>query len=607
MYKKHVRLEPLKKYPTNDHLLMSLETAQKTRGCTVELPWKLEGAEMGYSLTVRVELGGQSPIWALYEQGANSKILWSQTFTDMELLNDVILFTAPPPKLNKSLVSILNEGLPASVLGDSPSNLTNPVNQPYPQQSQQGYPQSLNPNQPYPQQGYPPAPNQPYPQQSQQGYPQSPNPNQPYPQQGYPQSPNPNQPYPQQGYPQSPNPNQPYPQQGYPQSPNPNQLYLQQGYPQSPNPNQPYPQQGYPQSPNPNQPYPQQGYPQSPNPNQPYPQQGYPQSPNPNQPYPQQGYPQSPNPNQPYPQQGYQQNSINPNFPVIEDSILNSSSNALGSLSPAKSLNLIQSDLKHLDSNIDNLAYNNTSIIDKNLIKKRPNLLLGTFLVEAKLVPEPTIDAALQLQDMIKAKTLTKAQAAIALRRTHERGGNVDNHIPEDLSPKILSGGDTKIQGPPLGQLLVDARILPASILKSALALQEVVRTGSINIDDALKTITLEHKKLIALTQEAKKQNETDPEIVSDAVQLLTNAGLLNKDDLEKAKLKYANNGGKLSSILIQDKFIDSLLLQIAITASEYLKKNALKIEQAIIILHYCQRSRVGFKDAVSELGFDLN
>ncbi len=532
MYKKHVRLEPLKKYPTNDHLLMSLETAQKTRGCTVELPWKLEGAEMGYSLTVRVELGGQSPIWALYEQGANSKILWSQTFTDMELLNDVILFTAPPPKLNKSLVSILNEGLPASVLGDSPSNLTNPVNQPYPQQSQQGYPQSLNPNQPYPQQGYPPAPNQPYPQQSQQGYPQSPNPNQPYPQQGYPQSPNPNQPYPQQGYPQSPNPNQPYPQQGYPQSPNPNQ---------------------------------------------------------------------------PYPQQGYQQNSINPNFPVIEDSILNSSSNALGSLSPAKSLNLIQSDLKHLDSNIDNLAYNNTSIIDKNLIKKRPNLLLGTFLVEAKLVPEPTIDAALQLQDMIKAKTLTKAQAAIALRRTHERGGNVDNHIPEDLSPKILSGGDTKIQGPPLGQLLVDARILPASILKSALALQEVVRTGSINIDDALKTITLEHKKLIALTQEAKKQNETDPEIVSDAVQLLTNAGLLNKDDLEKAKLKYANNGGKLSSILIQDKFIDSLLLQIAITASEYLKKNALKIEQAIIILHYCQRSRVDFKDAVSELGFDLN
>ncbi len=593
MYKKHIRLEPLKKYPTNDHLLMSLETAQKTRGCTVELPWRLEGAEMGYSLTVRVELGGQSPIWALYEQGANSKILWSQTFTDMELLNDVILFTAPPPKLNKSLVSILNEGLPSSVLGDSPNIQANPN---YP--NQPGYPQ-VNSNYPS-QQGYPPA-NQNY--SNQQGYPQ-PNPNQPYPnQQGYPQA-NPNQPYPnQQGYPQ-PNPNQSYPnQQGYPQ-PNPNQPYSnQQAYPQ-PNPNQPYSnQQGYPQ-PNPNQPYSnQQGYPQ-PNPNQPYPnQQGYPQ----NQAYPpQQGYPQ-PNPNQPYPNQGYPQNTFNPNFPVIEDNILNSANNSLGSLSPAKSLNLIQSDLKHLDSNVDNSAYNNTSIIDKNLIKKRPNLLLGTFLVEAKLVPEPTIDAALQLQDMIKAKTLTKAQAAIALRRTHERGGNVDNHIPEDLSPKILSGGDTKIQGPPLGQLLVDARILPASILKSALALQEVVRTGSINIDDALKTITLEHKKLIALNQEAKKQNETDPEIVSDAVQLLTNAGLLNKDDLEKAKLKYANNGGKLSSILIQDKFIDSLLLQIAITASEYLKKNALKIEQAIIVLHYCQRSRVGFKDAISELGFDLN
>ncbi len=476
MYKKHIRLEPLKKYPTNDHLLMSLETAQKTRGCTVELPWRLEGAEMGYSLTVRVELGGQSPIWALYEQGANSKILWSQTFTDMELLNDVILFTAPPPKLNKSLVSILNEGLPSSVLGDSPNIQANPN---YP--NQPGYPQ-VNSNYPS-QQGYPPA----------------------------------------------------------------NQNYSNQ-----------------------------------------------------------QGYPQ-PNPNQPYPNQGYPQNTFNPNFPVIEDNTLNSANNSLGSLSPAKSLNLIQSDLKHLDSNVDNSAYNNTSIIDKNLIKKRPNLLLGTFLVEAKLVPEPTIDAALQLQDMIKAKTLTKAQAAIALRRTHERGGNVDNHIPEDLSPKILSGGDTKIQGPPLGQLLVDARILPASILKSALALQEVVRTGSINIDDALKTITLEHKKLIALNQEAKKQNETDPEIVSDAVQLLTNAGLLNKDDLEKAKLKYANNGGKLSSILIQDKFIDSLLLQIAITASEYLKKNALKIEQAIIVLHYCQRSRVGFKDAISELGFDLN
>ena len=601
MYKKHVKLEALKKYPTIDHLCISLETAQKTRGCTVELPWKVEGADIGYSLTVRVELGGQVPVWALYEQGKNSRILWSQNFTDMELLNDIIHFTAPPPKINKPLASILSQGLQNSVLDEKPSKTvasdTDKLVPPGRPDNQSPYPNNPNINQYPPNTPYPNNPNiNQYPPNT--PYPNNPNINQYPPNTPYPNNPNinqypPNAPYPNNPYVNQYPPNTPYPNNPYPNNPNINQYSPNNPYPNNPNINQYPPNNPYPNNPNINQYPPNNPYPNSPNINQYPPNNPYPNNPNLNQ------YP----PNNPYP------NSFNAsqnpeNLPYQENANVGLSNNVAQA---AQSLSLIQTGLNNLNTGSGGQALANKVSLDDNLIKKRPNIMLGAFLIEAKLVPEPTIDAALQLQDMIKAKTLSKAQAAVALRRTHERGGNVDIHIPEELGSKIAGSNDTKIQGPPLGQLLVDARILPASILKSALALQEVVRSGSINLDDALKTLILENKKVLRDLEVAKKQTDNDPQIIYDAIQLLINAGLMDAKDLEAANKTQINNGGKLSSILVQNKKVDSLILQIAVTACEYLQKNIIKTEQAIILLHYCQRSRVGIKDAMTELGFDIN
>ena len=470
MYKKHIKLEPIKKHPTMDHILACLQTAEKSRGSTVELFWKPEGAKLGYSLTVRVEIGGHQPVWSLYEQGEFSKNLWSQTFSTLDLLYEVIFLTAPQEDVKPEPTSVLSHGLEPSVL-DSVSTGKQNVDE----KLKDSQPNSLenNPNAPFP-------PN----------------------------------------YQPTPYPQQPYPQQFYP----PN-------YPQPPYSQPPYPQPPYPQPP-----YPPQFYPPN------YPTPYY-----------------APEPSQT--QSGY--NYVQPS---------SSSSNTF----------------------INNL--------DNDLIKKRPNILLGTFLVEASLVPEPTIEAALELQSMIKKAQITQAQAAIALRRFHEKGGHVDSHIPEDLSP--LS--QRKFQGPPLGQLLIDARIINLDTLNQALTLQEALRAGAIELKEACTVINRDFMKAKADNYAKKSKQVEEPQAYADAYKLLIQAGLFTDDKFNQAKIINFKKGGKLSNTIVQENFLDSLLLKVAVKCSEAISQDKLKIEQSIILLHYSQRARVDFDDAIKELGFDI-
>ncbi len=77
-------------------------------------------------------------------------------------------------------------------------------------------------------------------------------------------------------------------------------------------------------------------------------------------------------------------------------------------------------------------------------------------------MPESTVDAALQLQELVRSGKLSTAQAGEAVRRAHVRGGGVD--------PKLIAapvtGDAMKGDAPPLGQILVEAAIIRGPIIR---------------------------------------------------------------------------------------------------------------------------------------------
>jgi hypothetical protein len=376
------------------------------------------------------------------------------------------------------------------------------------------------------------------------------------------------QPYPQPGYPPYGQPQPPYQQPGYPPGYQP-----QPGYPLPPGYVPPGYPPGYAQPPGYQQPpgYPP-GYAQPPG----YQQQpgyppGYAQPTDPNQPY--NPYPQAqPQYQQGYPPQQYQQQGQAPPYQQQYQQ-----QGAYG-------------------APIDTTGQIPRMSADSDLIAKRPNILLGEFLVQAGLIPEATLEAALQLQELVRSGSLGTRQAAEAVRRAHNRGGELEQFSASTTKEAGLG----KIDAPPLGEILVEAGLIRFVILKAVLNLQEVVRTGALSKEDAIQAFIQEH-----FGKSGKPEEKADEDTGKRAIELLNKAKLIQDQDLQTALSVRKKHGGELWKILVAAGKLDNVTYEAANTCQKLLTENRLKIEQAIIALHYCQRSRVSFDEAIGELGWE--
>jgi hypothetical protein len=233
---------------------------------------------------------------------------------------------------------------------------------------------------------------------------------------------------------------------------------------------------------------------------------------------------------------------------------------------------------------------------DSDLITKRPNVLLGDFLVDTGLIPATTLEAALQLQEMVRNGSLSTTQAAEAVRRAHNRGGEMEQFSPS-TPPSDTSV--VKVNAPPLGEILVEAGLIRVNILKAALNLQEVVRTGALTKDEAVEAFIQEH------FGKAGKQGTGESTHDQNILELIIKAKLILPGDLDAAIAVKKKHGGEVAKILEAAGKVDKITYEAAGRCQTLLEEKRLKIEQAIIALHYCQRSRVSFDDAIDELGWE--
>ena len=612
--KKYLRLDKLARTPRLSDVRNLLNEAKKAKSCTVELPWRSENLGLPFSLTVRADVGTTEPIWTLYEgEGATSRVMWSTGFDDVELLYDVLTLSLPsdgpnifaPAEQPKTAGgqrgrSVLDRGQGESSTQSEASSGPS-IDRSYDASAGSSYENALMKPEDNDFSGY-------YKKKGEAKYPnhlmteanslpeaanasietasaassssvsssgvsssgKSPAEQAPTLQQNSAPAPaNPvTQPSSAPNAPINPNPNS-----------NPN---LNMGYP-------PYPYGYYPYGYPPGQ-VPPAGYP------------GYPY-----------GYTPSP---YPYGVPGVGPGAVpgaGPNgVPGVGPGVVGGNAGEVHGGSPASGPGAAYGAIPVAPVPQDPLTAASTVPIspglpvadpyaqqfapqvvvsNPDLVRKRPNVMLGTFLVDAGLVPKATIEAALQVQNLVSQGTLSAIKAAEAVRRAHIRGSALE----ADAADLKLNPGESVVKvKPQIGQVLVMAGIISAPQLKTALSLQEQLRSGALNMDEALQKLA----ETMISGNSYRTPSADGP--VKEALSLLCQSGLLSQSDWQAAESK----GGDIASSLVASGKLDQLTMKAALDCAKLLAGGKLRLEQAVPSLHYCQRMRVPLSEALDELGF---
>ncbi len=543
--------------PEVGDLHQALLEAQKIRGSSIELPWQLEGTNLGFTLTVCLELGTAEPVWTLYQgRGTQSYLVWSAPFGDVDLLKDVISLTMAE---SMGTPGSANEKQPEENVASAGESLAmgEQIGQPVERPSMKASGQGLAPMS---EQGSAPMSTPGSPQASEQG-------SAPMSTPGSPQASG-------QGLrPISGVPNWPK-QAGSRVSDVPpptmdkftadpaadhqgNSLANENvNQPTNQGPNY-YAQQAN----NQGNIGPASGPPPQGVPTPPYPYGYY---------YP--GYPYP----YPYP------------YPQVPPG-----TQALAGTVPLQSA---------LPMTEQGRSQNQASPADPELYKKQTKHLLGEFLVESGLIPQSILNAALKLQEMARAGLIASEQVSAAIKRIHLKGGNINisDLINEHASRKASEKGIVEDENHLLlGDILLKAELIADSTLQSVLKLQEIVRSGAMSREEACQAIKRE------LTSRKKVIMDPDPFIKGKKIiELLLQSNLISQEDNDIAHDIQKKHGGNIDNILIAAGKIREKTWAAACECERLLTANEIKLEQAIIALNYCERSRVSLAEAIDELGW---
>lgn len=479
MYKprRHIRLEQTFELPTIAECHRLLAEAEKSRGCTIELPWRSTRTYTAYSLTVRIELSGGMPIWSLYEgEGSRCRVVWSSHFEDIELMNDVLKLSLPQELLHPG-----ESSAPGSGARRSQHHTTADITIP---QTNQIIP----------------------PHQLQSG----------------------NSPIPQTG-------SQPPAIEAGESGNAAAMLLWEAALQQQQDAQNLAAYMGY---------YAGYAY------------QAY--------------YPYGPYQFLPGQTPFYGQNPapdavpVAQSVPVVPGAVPGATPPPLPVVQPEQEA------------------------------KTRPNVFLGSFLTEAGLIPETTLQAALQLQYLVRSGALNSNQAAQAVRQAHSRGGAIEAHWFSATHP-AGDPRDARGLSPPLGSILVEAGLINPGALKAALNLQELVRTGVMTKDNAMNAFVRQHYGAVDPANEKDRESEQ-------LLEFMQQAALLKLQDVEAARNVRKRHGGELSKILIAAGKLDKNLLAAAQQCLILLRNKRWSADQARAALHYCQRNRVTINEAAAKL-----
>ncbi len=259
---------------------------------------------------------------------------------------------------------------------------------------------------------------------------------------------------------------------------------------------------------------------------------------------------------------------------------------------------------------------------------KKTGLPLGRILVLSGVLTEALLTTAVNAQILVRDKKLEKGQAVEALKHAFRRQEPLETTLKEkgfyDLPNRscprlgeLLTGSgiinDTELVNAleisltsrkPIGETLIESKIITRQILESTLKIQRMIAEGRIGLTEAkavLIAVKEGHTLEDALQSKGKQKAETQKTSPS-LVGLLKMLGCIDDAAIAQAFVVAQNNSQVISQVLLIGGVIDESSLRKAERCRQMVEAGRLTLEHAGIVFDYSQRRNIDIATALKEL-----
>lgn len=259
-------------------------------------------------------------------------------------------------------------------------------------------------------------------------------------------------------------------------------------------------------------------------------------------------------------------------------------------------------------------------------------LPLGRILILTGAIVEPLLSSALNAQVLVRDHKITRDQALQGLRAARDRQIPLEQSLAETgmhlpsyntirLGEMLVKAGimpDTNlmdyvemglVQEQPLGQILISQNIITDHILTNALELQKMVAAGTLIGDQAALVLNMVASGATTI-QEVLQAQEPQKEPVVETVplyQFLQLAGRITPQQIEEAVRTGTRDAQIMGLMLHKVGAIGDFEMGVALALNDFMGKNIVSVEQAIVALNYCITNQISLEDAFSQMGWFLN
>lgn len=257
-------------------------------------------------------------------------------------------------------------------------------------------------------------------------------------------------------------------------------------------------------------------------------------------------------------------------------------------------------------------------------------LPMGRILIQLGVLSQSVLASALNTQVLIRDGKITKEQGIASLKASYERHVSIEQSLVEEgilkqpnqksirvgellVMSRLLSEQDLLtalelglVKEKLIGQILVDDGFIPKTALDAALKLQQLVADDKISGLQAADALRVVHSRQISVEQAIRELTgkHTEDHKTLTLAELLKMCGFVTEKEIQEATERALQNPKITTQLFLSAGVLDEAILNAAIRCHYLLDKKALQLDQAIIAMNYCQRSRISFDDTLEEFGW---
>ncbi len=259
-------------------------------------------------------------------------------------------------------------------------------------------------------------------------------------------------------------------------------------------------------------------------------------------------------------------------------------------------------------------------------------LPLGRILVLKGVISDSVANAAVSSQILVRDKKIDREQAVAALKSAAERHTSIEESLDfhgflQQKSAKTVRLGELLMMAEmvsdidllssvekglvddiPIGQVLVDARLITQATLDQALQMQGLVNSFEITPKqgaEVVKMLRLHDIPVAKALAEVKKKDEVEaPPPTLEFPELIRLVGIVPGKEMTIARALSHSTGTPLPQVLLSKNLIDQPTLSAVLRTQELLATDTMSAEQAIFALHSWLWTRGDFNEMLKNLGW---